>query len=399
MSEERKSLEEMKAAVLARYPKARFAETAVGRAWQIVTTRKNHLWRLEAISSSFDSASEDEAWADAFAKLPSPESETAGGESSKAPCPDCLVVDGKAYCDMNCGPCIPVAPDPLGIEAARRIAKGHAKLTQDLIKPPTQPICGVIGRKDLPCGLKAYDHAGKHCAFGPDGEPVEFWARGTVVPGELPVEQSREEWRALTNQELALGQIPKVMRCADCKTKEGFHAATCKDARHYEVPVEAHPVITQDEKLDVEDLIMKQVGYGQPVSGPATIQLMPLLVELLKLRKRVAELLEDRDSPETEDFFKGVPLEAAHQRGRWPSEQDAGKAPADWFWLVGYLAGKCLTAHIAGNREKALHHTISTAAALANWHMSIKGISDMRPGIETPVEAAELLNEKGTNNG
>jgi len=105
------------------------------------------------------------------------------------------------------------------------------------------------------------------------------------------------------------------------------------------------------------------------------------------LEGRVRELEAERDHPETEDFFKGVPLEAAHQRGRWPSEHDAGKSPADWFWLVGYLAGKCLASHIAGNREKALHHTISTAAALANWHLAIKGETNMRPGIETPTEA------------
>lgn len=104
------------------------------------------------------------------------------------------------------------------------------------------------------------------------------------------------------------------------------------------------------------------------------------------LQMKLQRLLAERDHPETEDFFRGVPLEAAHQRARWPSEQDAGKTPGDWFWLVGYLAGKCLAAHIAGNREKALHHTISTAAALANWHLAIKGVSNMRPGIDTPTE-------------
>jgi hypothetical protein len=93
---------------------------------------------------------------------------------------------------------------------------------------------------------------------------------------------------------------------------------------------------------------------------------------------------EKINTPETEDFFKGVPLEAAHQRARWGNEHDSGKEPADWFWLIGYLAGKCLAAHIGGNRDKALHHTISTAAALANWHMAIKGAGSMRPGIEDP---------------
>lgn len=93
------------------------------------------------------------------------------------------------------------------------------------------------------------------------------------------------------------------------------------------------------------------------------------------------------NTPETEDFYKGIELEAAHQRQRWPSEQDAGKTPADWFWLVGYLAGKCLTSVIGGDTQKALHHTISTAAALANWHRAIKGAGNMRPGISMPPEA------------
>jgi hypothetical protein len=109
---------------------------------------------------------------------------------------------------------------------------------------------------------------------------------------------------------------------------------------------------------------------------------------VLEREARIRELDAILNTPETDDFFRGVPLEAAHQRWRWPSEQDAGKTPADWFWLVGYLAGKCLHAAIAGNTEKALHHTVSTAAALANWHRCIKGAGNMRPGIDTPKEAA-----------
>ena len=89
------------------------------------------------------------------------------------------------------------------------------------------------------------------------------------------------------------------------------------------------------------------------------------------------------NTPELRNFAEGVTLQALHQRERWGSEHDAGKTPADWFWLVGYLAGKALHAQAAGNTEKALHHTISTAAALANWHASITGEhTAMRPGID-----------------
>jgi hypothetical protein len=91
------------------------------------------------------------------------------------------------------------------------------------------------------------------------------------------------------------------------------------------------------------------------------------------------------NTPETADFMAGVPIEAIHQRARWGSEHDDGKSPFDWFWLIGYLAQKA--AHAAVNRdlEKAKHHTISTAAALANWHAALSGGDNaMRPGIMEP---------------
>lgn len=108
-------------------------------------------------------------------------------------------------------------------------------------------------------------------------------------------------------------------------------------------------------------------------------------------RDRAAEYLErfaeaERESlintPEVQDFAVGLALEAQHQRERWGSDHDGGKTPADWFWLIGYLAGKCLHAHAEGRVEKALHHAITTAAALANWHAAILGLTNMRPGID-----------------
>jgi hypothetical protein len=106
------------------------------------------------------------------------------------------------------------------------------------------------------------------------------------------------------------------------------------------------------------------------------------------------------NSPENEKFMKGVRLEIAHQVQRWGTAHDRAKRPADWFWLIGYLAGKALHHHqeatrlaglsapgqrdldmLAHHREKAMHHTISTGAALGNWHVAIKiGRSDMQPG-------------------
>lgn len=96
--------------------------------------------------------------------------------------------------------------------------------------------------------------------------------------------------------------------------------------------------------------------------------------------KRLRELI---NKPELEQFLLAVHIEAVHQVERWGTAHDRAKRPADWFWLVGYLAGKALHAHASGNTEKALHHTISTAAALANWHAAIAGTdTSMRPGID-----------------
>src|SRR6185295_1361042 len=80
-------------------------------------------------------------------------------------------------------------------------------------------------------------------------------------------------------------------------------------------------------------------------------------------------------------FLEGTRIEVAHQVERWGTVHDRAKEPADWFWLVGYLAGKALRAHLMDDREKALHHCISTAAVLANWHTHIiLGASAMTPG-------------------
>lgn len=107
------------------------------------------------------------------------------------------------------------------------------------------------------------------------------------------------------------------------------------------------------------------------------------------------------NTPETADFMAAVPIEAAHQRERWGVNHDAGKTPFDWFWLIGYLAQKAADAAVRDDLEKAKHHTISTAAALANWHASLSGQTNMRPGIgpenggDKPGSAFDLASKLG----
>jgi hypothetical protein len=112
----------------------------------------------------------------------------------------------------------------------------------------------------------------------------------------------------------------------------------------------------------------------------------------IELKKRCDGLQAEVDrlrslinTPHTNDFLNAVRLEAAHQRERWSVEHDAGKTDADWFWLIGYLAGKALN-----KPEKQLHHIITTAAACLNWHANKTGAStSMRPGIEPPSSQGE----------
>lgn len=95
------------------------------------------------------------------------------------------------------------------------------------------------------------------------------------------------------------------------------------------------------------------------------------LGEIKRLEAKVAEADAILNTPRVVDFLEGVRLEAAHQRQRWGTAHDRWKSAENWFWLVGYLAGKALRACIDGDNFKAKHHTISAAAALMNWHETI----------------------------
>lgn len=114
------------------------------------------------------------------------------------------------------------------------------------------------------------------------------------------------------------------------------------------------------------------------------------MTEIEQLRERVRELEALINTPHTADFLEAVRMEAAHQIERWGTAHDRAKEPADWFWLVGYLAGKALAAAVTGDREKALHHTISTGGALLNWHAALTGADNrMQPGSSDIQQAVE----------
>lgn len=130
------------------------------------------------------------------------------------------------------------------------------------------------------------------------------------------------------------------------------------------------------------------------------------------------------NTPELVDFPKAVHLEAVHQLDRWGTTDRQGKAPNDWFWLVGHLASRALEHHkeaerlgaqfmpqdalqaqfgkqIAHHREKAVHHCITAAAALNHWHASMLGkMTAMQPGHAPEIAAAAQMEGgilEGTN--
>lgn len=131
----------------------------------------------------------------------------------------------------------------------------------------------------------------------------------------------------------------------------------------------------------------RQVMNSQSDAGGAAAMYANLYHEA---KARVAELDAELNrlralinTPQTKDWMVAVETEAAHQQERWGSAHDAGKEPQDWFWLLGYLSGKALAAFAKGDREKGLHHIVSSAAVLRNWHLHTIGErTAMRPGID-----------------
>jgi hypothetical protein len=117
---------------------------------------------------------------------------------------------------------------------------------------------------------------------------------------------------------------------------------------------------------------------------------------LERAEAEIARLNAIINTPQADDFLRAVSIEVEHQRQRWGRSHDAGKAPADWFWLVGYLAGKALHAQIGEDRTKAEHHIITAAAALANWHLAMFGKTDMCPGIDGEAALSPATTDTNT---
>lgn len=94
--------------------------------------------------------------------------------------------------------------------------------------------------------------------------------------------------------------------------------------------------------------------------------------EYLRMKAENERILALINHPHTAEFLEAVKLEAVHQCERWGVKKDTEKTDAEWFWLVGYLAGKAMHSGDT-DPEKRLHHIITTAASLFNWHAHRSG--------------------------
>lgn len=78
------------------------------------------------------------------------------------------------------------------------------------------------------------------------------------------------------------------------------------------------------------------------------------------------------NTPHIDHFLSAVSIEADHQRQRWGEAHDRSKSAENWHWLIAYLCGKALFSTVKGDKETALHHCVSAAAALMQWFEAIK---------------------------
>lgn len=143
--------------------------------------------------------------------------------------------------------------------------------------------------------------------------------------------------------------------------------AAC-EAQHQAIDL----LLAQQLSQSVDFRPTKSVAWPAVEQGHQAIQTARVkMAQPDRERLELEHLRQVVNHPLNDQFLKGVSIEAEHQRRRWGEAHDRDKSAESWFWLVGYLAGKALRAAIAGDRDKALHHTISSAAALANWHEAI----------------------------
>lgn len=128
-----------------------------------------------------------------------------------------------------------------------------------------------------------------------------------------------------------------------------------------------------NRELRAENARLKSVEFENKavILDKAGANVAKLLGMLEKVEAENARLDKLINAPEILDFIKAIQLESVHQRERWGRQHDEQKMDADWFWLIGYLAGKALF-NPGDDKKKQLHRIITIGAAACNWHAAKK---------------------------
>lgn len=201
-----------------------------------------------------------------------------------------------------------------------------------------------------------------------------------------------EQLKTVGNAQDHFGGNPGAL--AACQIKVGEERGLLMELRKAEAAAEQYQARALEAEQRVESLEyqvngqLSEMQSYQPFRGCRSIYEIFCVYDSVEGRaiaaeERVGQLLGLIDTPHTEDWLKAVPLEAAHQIKRWGNDQDNGKTPWDWFWLIGYLSQKAAASALNAGAEKAKHHTISTAAVLLNWHRRLSGEDQtFQPGID-----------------
>lgn len=194
-------------------------------------------------------------------------------------------------------------------------------------------------------------YTGEHCPFSPNWDWIRAYAKRYAAIRTAQWVQECEKIHVLVggdpseaNAQLALTQVERLVERtaqlhSDLRQKERECSQQSDFANHW------------------SDLYTKEKTRAETAESA-----------LATARQRIEELELKLNTPEINDFRDAVVLEAVHQRERWGADHDLEKADEDWFWTLGYLAGKALNSAKAGDSEKLRHHQITSAALLANWH-------------------------------
>lgn len=122
-----------------------------------------------------------------------------------------------------------------------------------------------------------------------------------------------------------------------------------------------------------EDILRAAIEFARKTwrNDGAEGETVHLLADALEASDRRVRYLEAiLNSPITSDFMKALEREIAHQQTRWAAT-DPSKDETQWFWTLGWLAGKA-TRTPAEDLDKKLHRIVATAALAANWFRAVK---------------------------